>query len=428
MEKQQSEKFKRQRRFFMVLPLMALPFITLLFWSLGGGQAQGANDDSGQQKGFNMALPDARLKKEEGLDKMSYYDQAMADSAKLKELMKNDPYYGSTPDTGVIRPADTALPSPAMQGSGVSTGGYSDPNEAKVYQKIGQLKAALDRESAMEAPTTQQAERHAPATDDAALDRLEQMMQSVKQPGAPDPEMEQLNVMMERILDIQHPERVQDKLRQTSLEKRGQVFPVTTQSKEQPITFLGSGTAAGSTLAATLERPQQNGFYSFDAPRAPTDTANAIEAVVHETQTLVNGSTVKLRLLNDIYINGVRIPKEQFVFGIAALDGERLNIAINSIRYLNSLFPVALAVHDMDGLNGIYIPGAIGRDVSKQSADRSLQNIGITSVDPSWQMQAAGAGVEAAKTLFSKKVKLVRVTVKAGYRVLLRDDKQRQNN
>jgi hypothetical protein len=36
-------------------------------------------------------------------------------------------------------------------------------------------------------------------------------------------------------------------------------------------------------------------------------------------------------------------------------------------------------------------------------------------------MQAANAGIQAAKSLISKKVKLVKVTVKAGYKILLKD-------
>ena len=151
-----------------------------------------------------------------------------------------------------------------------------------------------------------------------------------------------------------------------------------------------------------------------------------IEAVIHETQTLVNGSTVKLRLVNDIYINGVLIPKNNFVFGIARLNGERLEIKISSIRYQNSLFPVELQVYDIDGIDGIYIPGAITRDVAKESADRSIQGIGYTTLDPSIGAQAAGAGIEAAKTLFTKKVKLIKVTVKADYQVLLKEDNNKQ--
>lgn len=149
--------------------------------------------------------------------------------------------------------------------------------------------------------------------------------------------------------------------------------------------------------------------------------------MVHENQTIVTGSTIKLRLLNDIKVNGMVIPKDSFVYGAASLDGERLGVKIGSIRYRNSIFPVELVVFDLDGLDGIRIPGAITRDVAKQSADRSLQAIGMTSLDPSIGAQAAGAGIEAVKSLVGKKVKLVKVMVKAGYSVLLRDEKQKQS-
>jgi conjugative transposon TraM protein len=152
---------------------------------------------------------------------------------------------------------------------------------------------------------------------------------------------------------------------------------------------------------------------------------NAIQAVVQETQTLVSGATIKLRLTDDVYINGVLIPKDNFVYGMASLNGERLHISISTIRYQNNILPVALSVYDMDGLAGIYIPGAITRDVAKQSADEATQSIGLTTMDPSLGAQAASAGIQAAKTLISKKVKLVKVTVKAGYQVLLRDNNQK---
>jgi conjugative transposon TraM protein len=243
------------------------------------------------------------------------------------------------------------------------------------------------------------------------------MMQAMSRSDGEDPEMQQLNGMLEKILDIQHPDRVQEKLKQTSESKRGQVFAVSGKGKEDRISLLQTNT----------ETPATNGFFSLDDNAVADENQNAIQAVIHETQTIVNGSTVKLRLVNDVFINGIHIPKDNFLFGNASLNGERLGIKINSIRYNNSLFPVELSVYDMDGLDGIYIPGAITRDVAKQSADRSMQTIGMTSLDPSWGAQAASAGIEAAKTLFSKKVKLIKATVKAGYQVLLRDEKQKQN-
>jgi len=110
---------------------------------------------------------------------------------------------------------------------------------------------------------------------------------------------------------------------------------------------------------------------------------------------------------------------------MAALKGERLEIKIENLQYHGSIFPVQLSVYDTDGIEGIYIPGAINRDVAKASADSSIQTLGLTGINDSWGAQAAGMGIEAAKSLMSKKVKLVKVAVKAGYRVLLYDEKQK---
>ena len=168
------------------------------------------------------------------------------------------------------------------------------------------------------------------------------------------------------------------------------------------------------------KRNAENRFFGVEED-TDLEGQNTVEAVVHQTQNLVNGAVVKMRLLNDIYLNGSLVPKGNFVFGIAELNDERLKITINSIRNNNSLFPVKLEVFDMDGLSGIYIPGAISRDVARQSADNGLQLMELTSMDPSFKAQAAATGINAVKSLLSKKVKQVKVLVKAGYKMLLRD-------
>ena len=438
--KTQTPKFLQQRKFLMALPLLALPFITLLFWALGGGKISNANAQLQDQKGFNMALPDAYLKEEKTLDKLSYYEKAASDSAKLNELMKNDPYYTLAPvlDTGSHRIKDTLLtglkhkrnPSSRMNTSPYSSSANNDPNEAKIYQKLEQLNATINKTVPM--PETKTDDSYSNKSNASVtskdINRLEQMMQVMNQKEGEDPEMQQLNGVLEKIMDIQHPERVQEKIRQTSEKRKGQVFAVSAFNTSNPVSVL-ENTSATKIRHDTIRRlaNEQNDFYSLD-DLSVENNQNAIEAVVHETQTLVNGAAIKLRLINDVYVNGVLIPKDNFLFGTASVDGERLNIKINSIHYMKSLFPVELSVYDIDGMEGIYIPGAITQDVAKQSADRAIQNIGFSSLDPSLGAQAASAGIEAAKSLLTKKVKLIKVTVKAGYQVLLRDEKQKQED
>jgi len=442
-QKTHSQKFLRQRKFLLVLPLLVLPFLTLMFWVLGGGKVNNA-DAQQAQNGLNMQLPGANLKDDKRLDKLSYYEKAASDSLKLQQLMENDPYYKSQredTDASVLSNMDT---SPIIINHGNSMEArrnliishdtpYADPNERKVYQKLAQLNASLNQTSASGANREDNTSIIKPtaraSVNSNDINRLEQMMQGVNQKDGEDREMQQLNGMLEKILDIQHPYRIREKSKQTSEAKKGQVFAVAVDNESNLISLLDNRGTKSYGKSTNLNFPlQSNSFYSLDDETPLNDSHNTIQAVIHQTQTLVNGSTVKLRLMNDIFINGVLIPKDNFVFGTADLKGERLGIKINSIRYGNSLFPVDLSVFDMDGMDGVYIPGAITRDAAKQSADRAAQQIDFSTLNPSIGAQAANAGIEAAKTLFNRKVKLIKVTVKAGYQLLLRDEKQKRDN
>ena len=85
-------KYKRQKRFLFVLPLIVIPFLLILFAVLGGGKGKNENTEE-KQSGVNTKLPDAHFKKGKDRDKMSFYELASKDSNRLKQLMRNDPYY-----------------------------------------------------------------------------------------------------------------------------------------------------------------------------------------------------------------------------------------------------------------------------------------------------------------------------------------------
>lgn len=436
-QKKHSHKFLRQRKILMVLPLLVLPLITLMFWALGGGRVKNVNGQQAQQ-GLNMQLPGANFENDKPFDKLSYYEKAASDSLKLQRLIENDPYYKQHADTGMLQSMDTSLIGTKYsnnirsQRSTIKHGSnYADPNEIKVNRKLAEIDAALNKASVLEVIDEDKVSERDPinsSVNSGDINRLEQMMQTMNQNDGGDPEMQQLNGMLEKILDIQHPDRIREKIKQTSEARKGQAFAVGVSNGNNSISLLENRESKNNRASDLDLQSQLNGFYSLDDAASTNDIQNSIQAVIHESQTLVNGSTVKMRIVNDVYINGVLIPKDNFVFGTADLDGERLGIKINSIRYRNSLFTVQLSVHDMDGMDGIYIPGAISRDVVKQSAERAAQQIGLSSLDPSIGAQAASAGIEAAKTLFSRKVKLVKVIVKAGYQVLLKDEKQKLDN
>ena len=420
MKEKHSAKFMRQRKMMLVLPALAISFVTMAFWALGGGQGKVKTNLEGNSKGLNLELPNANLKDEKNADKLTFYNEADADSIKRQELLRNDPYYKDSITTrhNAIVSDTLNLFNTTSHYTGLNNSSYNkstDANEQKIYQKINEINKQLNQPDISSVPSNYPSQvkkiNDSGGQFSSEVDRLQNMMQQMNSTADSDPEMEQLNGTLEKILDIQHPDRVKEKLKEKSLKNKEQVFIVTKQSVKNNISLLDTGKS---------KRNAENKFYGVDEDADPEEQ-NTVEAVVHQTQTLVNGAVVKMRLLNDIYLNGSLVSKGNFVFGIAELNAERLEININSIRNKNSLFPVKLEIFDMDGLPGIYIPGAISRDVAKQSADNSLQLLEFTSMDPSFKAQAAATGINAAKSLLSKKVKQVKVLVKAGYKVLLRD-------
>lgn len=434
--KSNSAAFAQNRKLYTYLPVLVLPFLTIIYWAVGIKMIYKHQVAQTQPQGLNTSLPDPNLKDETAYSKLSYYKKAADDSAKIREQLKKDPYR-----SGELAVLDKAPALQSIKGLGAPDGAlnsqrhitykgrtYTGSQQTRIMQKLKTLDSVLatSSEPGLD-PLAFREDKPKQATDPlkaAQIQRLETLManlDSQPQVNPADPELAELNGMLEKILDIQHPERVADKLRQSSSAQQSAAYPVSSSFEKTPIEAFGtfsSDSASGSPALAS--DAESNGFFSLDEP-VSVGVDNSIKAVVHQEQTLVTGSIIKLRLTADIYVAGTLIPKDSFVYGTVAVNGERLLVEISSIRINSSLFPVKLSVYDLDGQPGIYIPGSISRNVAKQSVSQDIQGISLGSLDPSLGAQAASAGIQAAKTLLGKKAKLVQVSVKAGYQILLKD-------
>ena len=79
--KKEQLKDPRKRKMLLVLPLLIIPFLTMVFWAMGGGRLD-ASSIQRQSTGLNLQLPNAQLKDDKGENKLSYYEEAEKDSAK----------------------------------------------------------------------------------------------------------------------------------------------------------------------------------------------------------------------------------------------------------------------------------------------------------------------------------------------------------
>ena len=435
-----SPKYGRLRKFLIVLLLIAIPCLFVLVYLLGFGKHR-TEPPAGTVKngGLNIKLPDPHFKKGQPEDKLSIYEAANIDSLHIREAIRNDPYYSKTDTIGQLRKRGSialesifeksALKYNQQEGliNALNAKDSTDQNEKKVMDKLSQLRNEINKKA--EAVPVLPSAANPPNSPD--IDKLEKIIARLSPSKEPDPEMAQLNGMLEKIIAIQHPERMADSIQSISRKNKQKVFAVNVKNGEDYISLIGQDEPYAEDYIRRSAQADSdntelktNGFFSLDDGAGfNIKNQNTIEAVVYETKTVVSGSVIKLRLLNDVYINGTFLPKDLFIFGRASLDNERLKIMVGSIRYANNIFPVSLDTYDLDGMEGIYIPGSINRDVSKQSADQAFGSVGLTALDPSIGVQAASAGIQAAKTLLSRKVKLVQVSLKAGYKVLLKNNR-----
>ncbi|MBO1362697.1 conjugative transposon protein TraM [Prevotella sp. A2931] len=151
---------------------------------------------------------------------------------------------------------------------------------------------------------------------------------------------------------------------------------------------------------------------------------NTISACVHNNQTVMDGQTVRFRFLEPMSVSGREIPRNALVVGTAKLQGERLSIIISSLGYRGSIIPVELSVYDTDGQAGIFIPGSMERSAVKEIVAGMGTSAGSSmnfSTDAGAQLAAdLGKGlIQGTSQYFSKKMRTVKVHLKAGYKVLL---------
>ena len=151
---------------------------------------------------------------------------------------------------------------------------------------------------------------------------------------------------------------------------------------------------------------------------------NTISACVHNNQTVMDGQTVRFRLLEPMSVSGREIPRNALVVGTAKLQGERLAVVISSWEYRGNIIPVELSVYDTDGQAGIFIPGSMERSAAKEIAANMGTSVGSSvniSTDAKAQLASdLGKGlIQGTSQYFAKKMRAVKVHLKAGYKVLL---------
>jgi conjugative transposon TraM protein len=300
--------------------------------------------------------------------------------------------------------------------------GNVDNNEKKVNDRLEKLYAELNRNTEVtKSPQAQAAfPENLSTSDSQAAGDLEKLLSFVQgNDSSEDPEMRRIEEVLDKVLDIQHPERIRERTRQKNPGQLAPALAVTTVPAP-------ADTNAVTPASADLDKQGNsvNRFYGLDEdiPGSDGHDSSTILAVIHGDQLVHDGGKARLRLLQDIFIGKTLVPKNNFIYGICSIGNERVNVHIDNITVGNSIYPIHLTAFGSDGMEGIDVPGAIGQQAGKEGLNQALQNIELFNADPSIGTQAVAASVQTVKSLMSRKVRQITATLKAGQTVLLKNN------
>lgn len=164
---------------------------------------------------------------------------------------------------------------------------------------------------------------------------------------------------------------------------------------------------------------------------------NLIKAIIDENIKAVDGSRVRLRLLDDIEINETVVPKGTYIYAtMSGFGSQRVKGNVKSIMIHDELIKVSLSLYDTDGLEGLYVPGSSFRETTKDVASGAMSNTSsLTSSNTSagnalsqWGNQAISNAVQKTSNAIGKAIKKNSAKLKYGTFVYLINGREKKKD
>ena len=398
----------QQRRKMIVFPLMFLAFAGCMYLIFAPSGKEDVNVES--VGGFNADIP---LPAEDGIiaDKQKAYEQAMI-SRKQQDKIQSLQDFGFTRDNETEEPQaeiDLMLEEDAQPrrggGTSSSANAYRDINRqlSTFYETppVDEEKEDLKRQVAELTDRLQQQQNATPTTDDqmALLEKSYELAARYMNDGG----------QVAQVPVTGNIERKPDAVAVQALRE------TTVSGLQQPM--------SDADFIRAYSQPRNYGFNTAVGTGYAMGK-NTVAACIHQDQTLTDGQAVKLRLLEPMQAGNIVVPKNTLVAGTAKVQGERLDILVSSIEYAGNIIPVELAVFGTDGQKGLSVPSSM----EQEAFNEAMANIGSGLGTSISFAQSAGQQVamdvtrgllQGTSGYLAKKLRTVKVKLKAGYKVML---------
>ena len=155
-----------------------------------------------------------------------------------------------------------------------------------------------------------------------------------------------------------------------------------------------------------------------------------IKAIIDETVKAVDGSRVRLRLLDDVEIGEMIVKKGAYLYAtMSGFSSQRVKGTVKSVLVDDEIVKINLSLYDTDGLEGLYVPSCQFRETTKDVASGAVTgnvDMNTTNTDSSfsqWGMQTMQNAYQKTSNALGKAIKKNKVKLKYGTFVYLINSK-----
>ena len=423
-----TEQQRQQRKKMLVYPLMVLLFVGCMWLIFAPSSEDKEKAEQGQ--GFNTDMPLPEDSKIIGDKAKAYEQQDLENKQKERRGMVGD--LSAFWNDGGENENDTAsddyrltrTETPEKETENETQAGIR--TSAAAYQRLNTSLGTFYEPPKEDTEKEELRER---------IDELEAML--VAQEGKPST-MEEQVALLEKSYELAAKYQSEGNNAGQAAQPEETRSPVSTgeqSMKAEPVSVVRrtvvsalSQPMTDSAFIADYSGERNYGFHTAIGTEDVTGK-NTIAASVQGDQTLTDGQTVKLRLLEPMRVSGRIISRNTTLIGAARLQGERLGIQITSLEHEGTIIPVELEVYDSDGQAGIFIPGSMEIDAAKEIGANMGSSLGSSiniSTDAGAQLASdLGRGaIQGISQYISKRMRTVKVHLKSGYKVLLYQNKE----
>lgn len=118
----------------------------------------------------------------------------------------------------------------------------------------------------------------------------------------------------------------------------------------------------------------------FNTIAQDSENPNLIKARIDEMVKAKDGSRLRLRLSEDVEIEGHVLPRGSYMYAmVTGFSAQRVKAEVHSVMLGGSIKKVQLQVYDLDCMEGLYVPSSAFRETTQQIGASAMGGININT-------------------------------------------------